>query len=337
MTTAAVASSAPAPAFTAAPRALAWASTIALACFVVAGVAEAVLIRILRPTELELDWISDGMLSVALGGAIYLWLHLRATRLALTERERTQLVLQSQLSMAEAMQRRLLPSVPPRAGGVEWAAELLPAGRIGGDFFDFVQHVPGVRLMLIADVSGKGIPAAMALTLLRATFRTVARHTDQPSMIAARMSAAMYDEWRGAPYVTAVIVRVDLATRRMTYTNAGHPKGILCRNREERPLSEGGAPLGLLRDVGFDEETIDLAAGDVCVFVTDGVSEALDGLDRRWDAAIAGTIADKRAGGADAVCRAVLSLAESGRGPLGVEGWSDDRTVVVLSVGDTPH
>jgi serine phosphatase RsbU (regulator of sigma subunit) len=333
MTSVAIVPAARTPAWPAAPRALAWATTIALACFIVAGVAEAVLIRALRPTELELDWISDGMLSVALGVAIYLWLRLRATRLALTERERTQLVLHAQLSLAEAMQRRLLPPVPPRAGGVEWAADLLPAGRIGGDFFDFVQNVPGVRLMLIADVSGKGIPAAMALTLLRATFRTVARHTDRPATIAARMSAAMYDEWRGAPYVTAVIVRVDLASRQMTYTNAGHPKGMLCRARDARALSEGGAPLGLLRDVTFDEETIDLTAGDVCVFVTDGVSEALDGLDRRWDAAIAASVADTRGDGADAVCRAVLSLAQTGHGPAGIEDWSDDRTVVVLSVG----
>jgi len=161
------------PVAAAAPRALVWAVLIAAACFVLAGVAEALLIRLVSPTELELDWISDGVLSVALGAAIYLWLHLRATRLALTARERTQLVLQAQLSLAEAMQRRLLPPVPEPAGGLEWAAVLVPAGRIGGDFFDFLQPSPGVRLMLIADVSGKGIPAAMALTLLRATFRSV--------------------------------------------------------------------------------------------------------------------------------------------------------------------
>ena len=316
----------------AAPQALAWAGVTAVACFLVAGVSEAMLIRLLRPTELELDWISDGMLSVALGVAIYLWLHLRATRLALTERERSQLVLQAQLSMAESMQRRLLPHVPERGGGVEWAAMLVPAGRIGGDFFDFLQVAPDVRLMLIADVSGKGIPAAMALTLLRATFRTVARQSGRPAVIAARMSAALHDEWHGAPYVTGLIVRVDTATRRLTYTNAGHPRGILFRDESQRALTEGGPPLGLLKDAGFDEETIDLAAGDMCVFVTDGVSEALDGLDRSWDAAIVDSIVRAQARGADSVCRTILSLAQSGRGPAGVENWSDDRTVVVLSV-----
>jgi len=255
------------PVAAAAPRALAWAVLIAAACFVLAGVAEALLIRLVSPTELELDWISDGVLSVALGAAIYLWLHLRATRLALTARERTQLVLQAQLSLAEAMQRRLLPPVPEPAGGLEWAAVLVPAGRIGGDFFDFLQPSPGVRLMLIADVSGKGIPAAMALTLLRATFRSVATHATRPEAIAERMSAALYDEWQGEPYVTALIVRVDVTSRRLTYTNAGHPRGILCRDRSRRALTEGGPPLGLLNDVAFEEEALDLEPGDLCVFV----------------------------------------------------------------------
>jgi len=317
----------------AAPRALAWAVVIAAACFVVAGVAEALLIRLVSPTELELDWISDGVLSVALGTAIYLWLHLRATRLVLTAQERTQLVLQAQLSLAEAMQRRLLPPVPEPAGGLEWAAALVPAGRIGGDFFDFVQPSPGVRLMLIADVSGKGIPAAMALALLRATFRTVATHTARPAAIAERMSAALYDEWRGEPYVTALIVRVDPTSRRLTYTNAGHPPGILRPDRLRRALAVGGPPLGLLRDVAFEEETLDLEPGDLWVFVTDGVSEALDGLDRPWAAAIGDAIAHDRPTRADAVCRTILALAQNGPGPVDGDDWSDDRTVVVLSVG----
>src|SRR6185295_3860385 len=93
-------------------RALAQASATAVLFFAVAGSFETALIRLIQPTELELDWISDAVLSVALGIAVYLWLHLRATRRALTEHERARLVFQAQLSLAEAMQRRLLPPVP---------------------------------------------------------------------------------------------------------------------------------------------------------------------------------------------------------------------------------
>jgi sigma-B regulation protein RsbU (phosphoserine phosphatase) len=151
----------PSSASATAPRALALASAVAVMFYAVAGFSEAVLIRVFQPSELELDWISEAVLSIALGLAVYLWLHLRATRRALTERERAQVVVQAQLSMAEAMQRRLLPRVPGPADGLEWAAVLTPAGKIGGDFFDFLDSPAGGRLMLIADVSGKGIAAAM--------------------------------------------------------------------------------------------------------------------------------------------------------------------------------
>src|SRR5262245_233191 len=100
------------PSFAADARALAQAGAVALAFFAVAGLLEAALIRAFRPSELELDWVSDVVLSAALGVAVYLWLHLRATRQALTERERSQVVIQTQLALAEAMQRRLLPDVP---------------------------------------------------------------------------------------------------------------------------------------------------------------------------------------------------------------------------------
>src|SRR6185503_9556178 len=136
------ASESPRPSFTAGARALAQAGAVALAFFAVAGLFEAALIRAFQPTELELDWVSDVVLSAALGVAVYLWLHLRATRQALTERERSQVVIQTQLALAEQMQRRLLPDVPAPVNGCEWAAALTPAGKIGGDFYDFIEAAP---------------------------------------------------------------------------------------------------------------------------------------------------------------------------------------------------
>ncbi len=276
MTRATINSAASSPQSATVPRALAAASAIAIAFYFVAGLSEAALIRVLQPSELELDWIGDGVLSTALGVAVYLWLHLRATRRALTEQERAQLVIQAQLSMAEIMQRRLLPPVPAPADGLDWAAALIPAGRIGGDFFDFLEPRAGVRLMLIADVSGKGISAAMALTLLRSTFRRAARDTINPAELASRMSAALLEEWHGSPYVTAIVTRIDSGARTLTYTNAGHPKGILVRGGTGGGLTEGGPPLGLLSGARFDEVTLALLPGDVCAFVTDGISEAFD-------------------------------------------------------------
>jgi sigma-B regulation protein RsbU (phosphoserine phosphatase) len=317
--------------FNARSRALAQAITVAFAFFVIAGAVEASLIRIMQPTELELDWVSDVVLSAALGTAVYLWLHLRATRLALTERERAQLVIQTQLSLAEAMQRRLLPSVPLPAAGFQWAAKLTPAGKIGGDFYDFIEPTPDTRLMLIADVSGKGIAAAMALTLLRSTFRHVGRDTNNPAELAERMSAAFYEEWHGSPYVTCVVALVDLRRRTLTYTNAGHPPGVLVRDRTHRGFSEGGPPLGLLKDAQYVEERLELRVGDVCIFVTDGITESLDHALQRADDVLAAIVReDPRS--ASRICDAIMERALAGDGPDAVDDWTDDRTAVVVGV-----
>ena len=310
-------------------RPLSQAVLVALAFYLIAGTIEASLIRIVQPTEMELDWVSDMVLSAALGMAVYLWLHLRATRLALTERERDQLVIQTQLALAEGMQRRLLPPIPMPTRGFEWAAMLTPAGSIGGDFYDFSAPNPNVRVMLIADVSGKGISAAMALTLLRAAFRNIARDTTDPAQLATRLSRAFYDEWRGSPYVTCVIARIDLSERSLTYTNAGHPPALLVRHDGGRELREGGPPLGLLEGADYREERLTLEAGDVCVLMTDGITESFDDLPSSLSVVTA--IASRRRSASD-LCAAIMSHALEGSGPTGVEEWTDDRTVVVVAV-----
>ncbi len=301
--------------------------------YVIAGLAEAALVQQFHPSARDLDWISDAVLSSALGTAVYLWLNLRASRLVLSERERAQVALHAQLSLAEAMQRRLLPSAPPHEAGLAWAARLQPAGQIGGDFYDFCVSRAGARFMLIADVSGKGVAAAMALTLVRATFRNLAHGIDSSTDLATAMSRQFHEEWQGTPYVTAVVARVDLVSRTLTYTNAGHPHGILVRGGQARSLSVGGPPLGLLPGAGFREDRVDLRPGDLCAFVTDGVSEAME-LPRSWRDAVLESASATQPPSADAVCQAVLTEAARGHGPAGVEDWSDDRTVVVLSADD---
>jgi serine phosphatase RsbU (regulator of sigma subunit) len=319
-----------------APRALALAIAVAFAFYAVAGLAEAALIRVLQPSEMELDWISDVVLSSALGVSMYLWLHLRATRLALTDHERAQVIIRSQLSMAEAMQRRLLPPIPSPRDGFEWAALLTPAGRIGGDFFDFLEPSPDVCLALIADISGKGISAAMALTLLRFTFRNLARETQRPAELSARMSSSLHDEWHGSPYVTCLIARLDLARRTLTYTNAGHPSGMLVRDGEDRELADGGPPLGLLECATYRETEIDLTDGDVCVFMTDGITEALDnGLGSPRTVVTDAIRQEGRS--ASGICTVVMSRSRDAHGPNSVDGWTDDRTVVVLSFNDSHY
>src|SRR4029450_2748898 len=143
------------------------------------------------------------------------------------------------------------------------------------------------------------------LTLLRATFRNVARDTHNPARLADRMSAAFYDEWHGSPYVTGVVAHIDLRDRTLTYTNAGHPPGVLVRNGADRDLSEGGPPLGLLKNAQYFEERLELTGGDVCIFMTDGITEAFDDALLTSRAVLAATVREESRS-ATGICDAIM-------------------------------
>jgi serine phosphatase RsbU (regulator of sigma subunit) len=311
-------------------------SVAAAACAYIASAAlETAMIRSLRPSEWELAWVSDVALATAFGSAVYLWRHLLNIRRELQDRERAQLVVQTQLSIAAEIQRQLLPAVPPADLGFEWAAALRSAGKIGGDFYDFLQVDPSTWVVLVADVSGKGIPAAMALGSLRSAFRAFARHSSDPAGIVSDLSTNVYDDWRGSLYVTCLVATFDLRQRTVTSTNAGHPPAIVKRRDGFSYLRRGGPPAGLFCHATYERETMQLHTDEVCLIVTDGVTEALDSdgsLERQLD------LLAKRQGPGDAarLCQTVMTRALSGDGPSGASDWDDDRTVVVVTIGAPP-
>jgi phosphoserine phosphatase RsbU/P len=314
-------------------RALLESLAAAVCGYIASEMLETILIGWVHANEHELAWVSDVLLAGAFGIAVYLWRHLVTARGELEDLERSELVLETQLSMAAEIQRRLLPGVPATGHGFEWAAALRSAGKIGGDFYDFVEVAPRVWIVLVADVSGKGIPAAMALGSLRSAFRALVRQDAQPARIVTQLSTGLYDEWLGSLYVTCLVGTFDLTARTLTYTNAGHPPGIVAGRRGIRHLSRGGPPAGLLQDAQFDQDLLLLREGDTCVLVTDGVTEALDGetsLERDLETSL------DRQGAASAteICQAVMARALMGQGPLGADEWDDDRTVVVVKVSE---
>ena len=286
---------------------------------------EAWLIGVLQPSEGELTWIGDLVLATSLGVVLYLWLRLRATRAALLELERNEIVLGTQLTVASHIQRGLLPAAPAPRGGVSWAVQLDAAGLIGGDYYDFVDVEGRSRVAIIADISGKGIPAAMMLVHVRALFRQAVRETADPRAIVSRLAEAVHSETGGNPYLTCIIIRVDEESGCVTSTNAGHPAAVVVGSTRSR-LAAGGPPAGLLPDARYEQEVTTLRPGDRVVFVTDGITECLPvplasavaGLDRQTSAA--------------GLCAAVFALSESACTAPPTDGWEDDRTVLVMAV-----
>jgi serine phosphatase RsbU (regulator of sigma subunit) len=304
---------------------------VALVGYIVAGTAEMGLIRAFSPSERELAWVSDVLLSAALGVAVYLWRHLSVTRRALLDRERSELVLTTQLAIAADLQRRLLPALPVDGNGAQWAAALRSAGMIGGDFYDVVRYPGGQSLVLAADVSGKGIPAAMALSTLRAVFRALAKPPHGPASVMTSLGSALFEQWRGTPYVTGIVALIDVPAGRITYANAAHPAGLVVGRDGTGTLESLGPPAALLPETIYDERSLPMRPGDVCVLVSDGVTEAMGDDACAMVEAIARHV-DAGPGRARAVCDAVMAAAVAGPGPDGVAEWDDDRTVVVMAL-----
>ena len=302
----------------------------ALTAFALAIGFERELVRLLSLDLGELEWVSDVVLSTALGVATFLWLHLRRARTELTRLERAQLVLDTELRIAAEIQQHLLPPTPAARDGWRFAARLEPAGRVGGDFYDFVD-LGGSLLVLLADVSGKGIPAALVIGSCRTLFRQLARETQEPARLVARLGRALLEEHGGSPYLTCFLGRLDLATHCLSWVNAGHPAGLVVGNAAHQALPATGPPAGLLPDVCYEARTRRLAAGEALVLVTDGVTEALDG-DGRTAERLAGAVARKRASGAPAICEQVMRLARAGPALQRGANGTDDRTVVVVTL-----
>jgi serine phosphatase RsbU (regulator of sigma subunit) len=310
----------------------------AIVVYFVGTSSELLAIRLFQPTEIELTWISDAILTAAFGLAIFLWLHLKWTRIALSRLERERLVIDTQLALAADIQRGLLPPVPPAEDGVRWAARLQQAGRIGGDLYDFVRCGPHSWLVLVADVSGKGIPAALVLASIRTMFRMTAEATGDPGELVERISRMLYDTNGGMPYMTCVTARIDVGAHEIAYVNAGHPSGLVLDSRGDSArqlmLTSTGPPAGLFPHQQYRTSSLTLPRGAVTILVTDGITEAFDELHLPGTDAIASLVAalpEPRT--PDRICDLLIARTTPALS-RDASGWQDDRTVVAFALSD---
>jgi len=292
---------------------------------------ETVVIEAVGATGHHLEWISDVIAAIAVTALSYLWLHLISTRAALVDSTRARVVQDEQLRLAAEIQQTLLPEIPAETPGYHWAARMEAALQVGGDFYDFVRTDDGAVLLILGDVSGKGISAAMMQSSLTTSFRVHASMTRDPVAIASRMSEALFTQTGGQPNATAILARLDLLPRRITCVNAGHPAGLVKSGSGIRKLDAGGPPLGLLPGARYDFASIDLAPGDIGVLVTDGVTAALEGIPLVLSQALEdGHLSPSGTPKQD--CDYLLGIAAAAPGPPGAGAWSDDRTVLTFRV-----
>ena len=319
-------------------RAGAIATVSAILVYFVATSAEIAVIERLRPGEMELTWISDAVLAAALGFAVFLWLHLKWTRMTLSRLEREHIVLDTQLSLAANIQRGLLPPLPSDTTGLRWAARLVQAGPIGGDLYDFVPSAEGPWLVLVGDVSGKGVPAALVLASIRTMFRMMTSETSDPGELVERISNRLYEDHRGTPYFSCVVVRVDPERRELSYVNAGHPAGIVLGGPipacNPLLLASSGPPAGLFPDQTYRTASLAVPEGAVSILVTDGITEALEVLGTAKGQSVAALVAEMSPPLVPSrICDALIEYTASA---LGISDWKDDRTVVAFALDSVP-
>ncbi|MFC2164908.1 SpoIIE family protein phosphatase [Acidobacteriota bacterium] len=189
------------------------------------------------------------------------------------ERER----LERELSTAREIQEKLLPHEMPDVPGFEITGTSLPSQQVGGDYFDFLD-IGDTRLgIAIADVSGKGIPAALLMANLQASLHAQVFQKGEVSEIAFRINNLLYKSTDAHMFVTFFYGILDRQRSLFTSTNAGHNPPLLFRSdgRIER-LGEGGLILGFQPDVHYDQQTVMIEPGDFIVLYTDGITEAAD-------------------------------------------------------------
>ena len=186
-----------------------------------------------------------------------------------SENQRRQARLEEEIRNARAVQQVLIPDAIPEVPGFKVESVYKPADEVGGDFFQILPLAGGGVLTVIGDVSGKGIPAAMTVSLLVGTVRTLAHFTQSPAEILAAMNQRMLSRSQGG-FTTCLILRAH-PDGAVTAANAGHPSPYL--KRRELAI-ENGLPLGLSAGAEYRETRIHLAENEQLTLVTDGVVEA---------------------------------------------------------------
>ena len=191
--------------------------------------------------------------------------------------------LQAEMEEAEIIQRNLLPDAPPEIPGYELAGISIPRGDVGGDYYDFIREPNGCWGLAIADVSGKGMQAALLMATLRAGLLSeVARRKDLPSM-AITLNSLLYESSTIGKFATFFYAQLHPETGELTFINAGHNHPVVVRRDGSlEQLEVGGVMLGMFPDdmieqvSTFNQQTIKLDSGDIVLFYTDGVTETLN-------------------------------------------------------------
>lgn len=182
--------------------------------------------------------------------------------------------LRRELELSRLIQTEMLPRASLRSGPAEIAGVSIPAREVGGDFFNYFVLPDGRLALLVGDVSGKGVSAALLMANVQATLRARMPHETDLAGLSDRLDRELDQNTPGAVYLTLFLGILEMDGRTLRYVNAGHnPQFVLRERGGIEPLSSTGLPIALYSGHGYREAQVQLAAGDLLFFYTDGLVE----------------------------------------------------------------
>ncbi|MCL5021669.1 MAG: SpoIIE family protein phosphatase, partial [Bacteroidetes bacterium] len=185
--------------------------------------------------------------------------------------------LEEELSLAHSIQEKLLPRENPRFSGCTVGTFHIPTKQVGGDYFDVMKMSETRICVAIADVSGKGFPAALLMANLQSAFRALMATELKLNQIVERLNNIVYENTDFDRFITFFVALYDSVERRLTYINAGHNYPFLLKqNGRVLRLETGGLMLGVVPNVRYEVGSEEIAPGDLLYLFTDGVNEALN-------------------------------------------------------------
>jgi len=232
----------------------------------------------------EVDGFVPDQLKVLRALADHIAIALENARLFQRERELNER-LNKEAEEARGIQQQLLPNSSVLLPEFAVTGATLPAGAVGGDWYDYLELPDGKWGLVLADVAGKGIAAALLMSATRSVFRAIAETVASPGEVLARLNRTLLRDFPAGRFVTMIYGVLDPKQRTFTFANAGHPWPVIlrgtCTNLVE---TESGLPLGIA-ETSFSESTLALSADGRVLLYSDGISEALDPQQREYGTA----------------------------------------------------
>jgi serine phosphatase RsbU (regulator of sigma subunit) len=252
---------------------------------------------------------------------------IRIERDRLSEVEQAEKLMASELEQAAEIQRQFLPSVAPVLPGLELAGYNAACRTVGGDYYDFLPYADNRVGIVIGDVAGKGMPAALMMTSLQAKVQALAEMPGDPAVVVARLNRSLAATCPRNRFITFFFSIIDATSGDIAFCNAGHNPPLLIRadGRVER-LEGGGPVLGILPAMTYQRQQCHMDPGDLLVLYSDGVTEAADPAGEEFEDRLPELAVKVRDRSAAEIVQAVH---EAVRDWIAGQPPADDVTVVV--------